>query len=387
MRLLPPLAVLLLAATALAGCGGEPDPTTVDTDRDGLPDAQETAGWGITVESLTDRTMRHVTSDPTVPDTDLDGVSDLYEFALRLDPRAADTDGDGLTDCQEKQHTVRAQCEDPAFAAYDGGYHTEADHADSDIGYSRYVNRPGGVGAAQPRILGDGIPDGAELRGYDVTLANGTARHVHGDPRDKDSDRDGLEDGEEAFVYGTDPSLADTDGDGCPDGLDPVPAYAETYGPGLRSITLQGDGPADLEVSGVLANAVYHSSAAAVRGSAMDLAEAEPAPMHSDACSFTPVSPWVALDVQVSWADAPGGARLLDLSSMTRPDAASPLYWNVQSGKLSWDDRGRDAWAGPATWTGLDGTLVFQPQVHGVPPSHLATLAAYVPAGGFPQGT
>jgi hypothetical protein len=38
------------------------------------------------------------------------------------------------------------------------------------------------------------------------------------DPRNPDTDGDGLADGFEVFVYGTDPTAIDTDGDGTYDG-------------------------------------------------------------------------------------------------------------------------------------------------------------------------
>ena len=74
---------------------------------------------------------------------------------------------------------------------------------------------------------GDGIPDGRELRLY------GT------DPDRWDSDGDGLSDFEEIYIYGTDPLKADTAGDGLSDGwkvrlgLDPR-APAQTGEAGLR---------------------------------------------------------------------------------------------------------------------------------------------------------
>ena len=53
---------------------------------------------------------------------------------------------------------------------------------------------------------GDGLNDGDEVITY------GT------DPNDSDTDGDGLNDGDEVITYGTDPLVADTDGDGLNDG-------------------------------------------------------------------------------------------------------------------------------------------------------------------------
>lgn len=74
----------------------------VDTDGDGLTDAEELRGWTVTI-TLSDGTVEqyHVTSDPSAVDTDGDGVPDLEEKRLRTDPRSADTDTDGLSDRME----------------------------------------------------------------------------------------------------------------------------------------------------------------------------------------------------------------------------------------------------------------------------------------------
>jgi hypothetical protein len=59
-----------------------------------------------------------------------------------------------------------------------------------------------------PDLDGDGLSDGAEV-------------NVHGtDPLDPDTDDDGLSDGDEVDVHGTDPLDVDTDGDGYSDGYE-----------------------------------------------------------------------------------------------------------------------------------------------------------------------
>jgi serine/threonine protein kinase len=63
---------------------------------------------------------------------------------------------------------------------------------------------------------GDGLTDGQEVNQY------GT------DPRNIDSDSDSLVDGQEVNVAHTQPKNPDTDGDGIPDGLDPDPLAAPT---------------------------------------------------------------------------------------------------------------------------------------------------------------
>jgi len=69
-----------------------------------------------------------------------------------------------------------------------------------------------GTDPRNPDTDGDGLRDGAEVRRY------------HTDPLNKDTDGDGLNDGEEVFTFRTDPLNKDTDGDGLTDG-DEVHTY------------------------------------------------------------------------------------------------------------------------------------------------------------------
>lgn len=81
----------------------------VDTDSDGLSDAEEQRGWEVTVELATKRgehgeraqVRRQVTSNPLLADTDRDGLDDATEKQLGTDPRDPDTDDDKLIDEQE----------------------------------------------------------------------------------------------------------------------------------------------------------------------------------------------------------------------------------------------------------------------------------------------
>ncbi|MFV0458610.1 MAG: VWA domain-containing protein [Actinomycetales bacterium] len=79
-----------------------------DSDGDGLPDAQERAGIRICTGEL-------LKTDPTTVDTDGDGISDLDELGDKhsrpagtcygpvSNPNSDDTDGDGLTDVEETE--------------------------------------------------------------------------------------------------------------------------------------------------------------------------------------------------------------------------------------------------------------------------------------------
>jgi hypothetical protein len=103
------------AGRPIAGSSGADTPATmafrgrapdlagqVDTDGDGLIDSVEQRGWTVTVLGLSGQaSARTVTSDPTTPDTDGDGIGDAMEKQFGIDPRSKDTDTDELTDFQE----------------------------------------------------------------------------------------------------------------------------------------------------------------------------------------------------------------------------------------------------------------------------------------------
>ncbi|PNY79353.1 Ig-like domain-containing protein [Deinococcus koreensis] len=78
--------------------GGAP----VDTDGDGVGDAEEMRGWTIRITTLSSGVQaREVTSDPTRADTDEDGLNDRDEKTYQTDPRDTDTDDDQLSDTDE----------------------------------------------------------------------------------------------------------------------------------------------------------------------------------------------------------------------------------------------------------------------------------------------
>ena len=132
----------------------------LDADGDGLTDAEEQAGWTVTVRLADGRTeSRVVTSDPFEADTDGDGESDRNERAYGTDPRSADTDGDGLTDFQELNQI-----------------YSEPTDQDTD---------------------GDGLVDGLEFDSFRTS------------PLLADTDGDQLLDGEEVVLANRNPRIAD----------------------------------------------------------------------------------------------------------------------------------------------------------------------------------
>ncbi|MFO8150798.1 MAG: binary toxin-like calcium binding domain-containing protein [Trueperaceae bacterium] len=74
----------------------------IDSDGDGLSDDVEQRGWTVRV-TRTDGSVerREVTSDPFTVDTDGDGLTDAEERQYGTDPRNADSDGDGISDFDE----------------------------------------------------------------------------------------------------------------------------------------------------------------------------------------------------------------------------------------------------------------------------------------------
>src|SRR5690606_33903466 len=93
--------------------GTAPGGTPLDSDGDGLTDAEEQRGWIIEVTKLNGSVeRREVTSDPASEstdvdglmvsrDTDQDGISDFDEKSYGIDPRNPDTDNDGISDFDE----------------------------------------------------------------------------------------------------------------------------------------------------------------------------------------------------------------------------------------------------------------------------------------------
>ena len=152
-------------------------------------------------------------TDPLKWDTDDDGMADNWEISHGFNPHEIQTDGihgagddpdgDGLTNLEE-------------YCAGTDPHDPDSDHD----GIGDQEERFFGTDPLTPDTDNDGIGD------YDETVFHGT------DPLDPadgaaDADADGIPDNAEADM-GTDPgihdSMADTDGDGLLDMLDPAPA-------------------------------------------------------------------------------------------------------------------------------------------------------------------
>ena len=194
-----------------------------DEDRDLLPDC-----WEIFWTRSNDLTILSRDGD-----LDGDGLTEFREFLTSLNPTSVDTDDDGLEDGAETNTGVFIDLQDtgsnPALRDSDGDglddgfevtyrvllYDPNVDNSDSDYdadGLSLREEIQLGTDILRPDTDGDGLDDGPE------TLA-GT------NPLVVDTDGDGLKDGVETnsgiFVgsddTGSDPLRADTDGDGLSD--------------------------------------------------------------------------------------------------------------------------------------------------------------------------
>lgn len=193
--------------------------SVLDSDFDGLTNQQEMDGWRI------GGTGALVTSDPNVADTDHDGLPDAIEWALLTNPRQRDTDGDGLNDIEEADLTnARGQFDDDRIAA---AMARCTDAAGCDF---TPAATPVGTDPVIADTDNDGLLDGVEVDGWQVRVSGQAIKNVTSDPFNANSDTDNLGDFEEYRGFdnlaptaggdqgdATDPRESDTDGDGVSD--------------------------------------------------------------------------------------------------------------------------------------------------------------------------
>jgi len=271
----------LLTALLLVLCAGPVLADPVDEDQDGLPDDWEIEHFG-SIESC----------NPG-DDSDTDGLTNAEEHAAGTDPWVKDTDGDGVVDGEDPEPLIRRQDQKIDVISPDGGevwavgstqrirWTTEFVY-DVTIKISYDGGGPDGswefidqsVDETEPGWLdyewvvpdqptrqavigmwgyndeliynqsaapfeiardedGDGLPDT-----WETLYFGSTGDCLPGD----DPDGDGLTNAEECAAL-TDPTNADTDGDGLPDGNDPDPLVpAEEFSGGCGCGTGNGIG-------------------------------------------------------------------------------------------------------------------------------------------------
>jgi hypothetical protein len=171
---------------------------TVDSDGDFITDDLE-PGYSVDVTTIypwsTDSDDDGIVDPVEVvlgSDLDDDGLTNERELVLGTNMTNADTDGDGLKD------------------GFDSEGFGEANH---------------GTNPLKNDTDGDKLLDGAEVEGWNVRLIDEdeitTNYHVTSDPKDNDTDDDGLADSREYFLR-SDPTRAHTDADNLDDQLEDV---------------------------------------------------------------------------------------------------------------------------------------------------------------------
>ncbi|MHA1971432.1 MAG: hypothetical protein ACTSW1_00485 [Candidatus Hodarchaeales archaeon] len=224
-------------------------PTDPDSDNDGLSDYIE---------------IQVYKTDPNQPDTDNDTLSDYDEVMFHLtDPKNNDTDADMLLDCDELTAIAISSTGGGSGSSfpsdigmkltsvveYQPKYLTLANDSDYDDDFLpdglevldniyvpqwginiSYNSDPFVKDSVRPGVLDgyafdfdhDGLSDGFEIYGNVTDPSDFTPTTIvpGGGPYNPDSDRDGLLDGAEYFIYKTNASNYDTDGDNFSDGLE-----------------------------------------------------------------------------------------------------------------------------------------------------------------------
>jgi len=252
----------------------ETDPTKTDTDLDGLDDGEEaelgTKGYNPDTDGDTLLDGAANEPDPLNADTDGDNFDDGTEVKCATDPTDAasvpvdkdgneicdgseiDSDGDGVADGVETfcGFDPKSNESTPSFSDLDDEPDPDVDDdincvdndddgddvSDEDeLECGTFPRDP----ASKPTLeeIGDYDQDG-KLNCSDPDddndgLSDADEELKGTDPKDKDSDDDGLSDGQEVNVFGTDPMDADTDEDGVQDGTE----LGETEGTGADTDT------------------------------------------------------------------------------------------------------------------------------------------------------
>ncbi len=199
--------------TNLEEYGFGTDPQDADTDDDGMPDGWEVdPGFGQIPTPIFNPTN----SADAALDLDGDGLPNVSEYYQNTDPNNPDTDGDGMPDGWEVSNSLL-----PTSTNTPHGADGDPD-GDGLLNIQEYSLISSSLWSAVWTSVTGSVP----IFSYTDESSN-TVEYIPGatDPRDIDSDADGLSDYFEITtnaaitnLYITNPNNADTDGDGLPDG-------------------------------------------------------------------------------------------------------------------------------------------------------------------------
>ena len=206
------------------------DPTNSDTDQDGMPD-----GWEVEVKL--NPTKNDALEDPDEDGFDFDGdeiineterFTNLEEYIANTNPKNNDTDYDFIDDGWEVYYDfnplIKNSDEDEDLDGYDFDLNGIIDQKE------KFTNLEEFLAKTNPRNKdtdNDGIEDGWEVN-YNLDPHNPLDAYIDSDEDGFDENRDGKIDTEEKFnnteeyrynnKKGTNPINRDTDNDGMPDG-------------------------------------------------------------------------------------------------------------------------------------------------------------------------
>ena len=206
------------------------NPFNADTDGDGVLDGTEVSD-GTDPLDLCDLILSHQTLNPSdewnATDCDEDGLSNKEEKELGTDPKNRDTDGDGVLDGTEVlDGTDPLDLCDFILSHQTLNPSEEWNVADCDEdGLTNKEEKELGTDPKNPDTDGDGVLDGRELTDNtnpldlcDFTLSSQSVEPTS-DWNNADCDYDGAKNGIE-IEYGSNPLDKDTDKDGVIDGTE-----------------------------------------------------------------------------------------------------------------------------------------------------------------------
>jgi uncharacterized repeat protein (TIGR01451 family)/MYXO-CTERM domain-containing protein len=224
-------------------------PLDPDTDNGGVSDGSEDIDKDGTVDPG-EIDPNNPADDSSFVDSDGDGLSDAFETSIGSDPNDADSDDDGVVDGREPNPAADSDGDGlinvlDADSDNDGlwdGTELGLDCSDpaTDASKNRCIpDADKGMTTTSP--IDPDTDDGGVSDGSEDTNKNGSIDTGEGDPNDptddtniEDTDGDGLSDDFETQI-GSDPKDADSDDDGVTDGQEANPAE-DTDGDGSINV-------------------------------------------------------------------------------------------------------------------------------------------------------